>query len=78
MPSSKKFYELLSHLADLTDKQTFEVILSLRELGAGDLDVTKETIACFNSLKEHELIIVLRTVKEQFSNEDWETILDII
>lgn len=76
--NNDKFGELLSTLDDLSNHQTFQVMLHLRELGKGDIDVVQEAVASVNCLEEGEVITFLKQLKAQFNSEDWATLLEII
>lgn len=76
--NSDKFGDLLSNLDDLSKSQTFKVMLHLRELEPVDINVEQEVMASFNALNMEGVVSALRGMKNQFSKEDWETLLEII
>jgi len=72
-----KFANLICSLDDLSDKQTFQVMLHLRSIETNGANAQMEVMASFNSLGENGVIAVISQIKKQFSDEDWETILEI-
>lgn len=73
----EQFAELLMDLDELSSKQTYTAMLHFQEIAAGDVNPLKEAIATFNALEEEEVIKFLRTIKKQFTNEDWETLSNL-
>lgn len=74
--SSEAFYDLVETLQDLSDKQTFAVMLNLRELASGGINPVKEACASFNALNELEVMQFLNQAKQQFTKDDWNTLTD--
>ena len=69
-----KFNNLLEDLEELDTKQSYKVLLRLKEVPPWDTDAVKEAECHINSLNEAELFTLLNKLRTQFSQEDWETL----
>lgn len=76
MLSPAHFKDLLVSIEDLTPSQTFEVLLHMRELGAGDINPLKEALASFNALTELEIVHFFSEIKNQFDTETLKALVE--
>ena len=77
MITAERLHELLTTLDDISDVQTFQVMLHLREINAAALDPVRETMASFNACTEEQALEVIKQIKTQFK-DDWDNILELI
>jgi len=72
----EKLFVLLEHI-DV--KQSYSVLLRLKEIPPEDCDTVREAICAFNALDANSIEVYefFKRIKNQFSQEDWEALLDV-
>lgn len=76
--STVRFNNILSDVDEFSTKQAVGVLLQMRSVSAGDMPPIDEAVACITALREEEIIECLKIIKQQFSEADWEIILELL
>jgi hypothetical protein len=71
-PKLEQLFELLE---DVDIKQSYSILLRLKEVPPENTDTLKEALYCFNALDELEVYKFLQQIKHQYSQEDWDILV---
>ena len=81
MPKKKEigdmeFMDVMDSVDSLTVKQSYKVMLHLKQCPPWDVDVLKEATLSFEALDDLQAYKFFKEIKTRYSKEDWSTLTE--